>query len=99
MEKNRTKRQNAAEWEPWDRVAIFSSCPQPDIIENALDEAPEGVKLSIRFGKCYNNPFYMNFQKQGEAWRDEHGMNKAIKEIIQVIQTIRAGFSTELTIK
>ncbi len=38
---NKAIKQNT-EWEPWDKVAIFSTCPQPDLIEEALEEAPDG---------------------------------------------------------
>lgn len=71
---NETK-QNT-EWEPWDKVAIFSSCPQPDLIEEALEEAPDGVELRIRFGQNYGNAFHIIFNKQKEGWKDEHGYGK-----------------------
>ncbi len=40
---NKATKQNT-EWEPWDKVAIFNTCPQPELIEEALEEAPDGVE-------------------------------------------------------
>lgn len=35
---NKATKQNT-EWEPWDKVAIFSTCLQSDLIKEALEEA------------------------------------------------------------
>lgn len=94
---NKATKQNT-EWEPWDKVAIFSTCPQPDLIEEALEEAPDGVELRIRFGQNYGNAFHMIFNKQKEGWKDEHGMGKTAKDIGRLIETFRVAFYTELTI-
>lgn len=86
------------EWESWDKVAIFSTCPQPDLIEKALEKASDGVELRIRFGQNYGNAFHMIFNKQKEGWKDEHGMEKTAKDIERLIETFRVAFYTELTI-
>lgn len=94
---NKATKQSTA-WEPWDKVAIFSSCPQPDLIEEALKEAPDGSELRIGFGQNYGNAFYMIFYKQKEGWKDEHGMEKTTKDLVRLIEAIRMAFYTELTI-
>ena len=85
---NKATKQNT-EWEPWDKVAIFSTCPQPELIEEALEEAPDGVELRIRFGQNYGNAFHMIFNKQKEGWKDEHGMEKTAKDIGRLIEAFR----------
>lgn len=94
---NKATKQNT-EWELWDKVAIFSSCPQPDLIEEALEEAPDGVELRIGFGQNYGNAFSMIFNKQKEGWKDEHEMEKTTRDLGRLIEAIRVAFYTELTI-
>ncbi len=94
---NKAIKQNT-EWEPWDKVAIFSTCPQPDLIEEALEEAPDGVELRIRFGQNNGNAFHMIFNKRNVGWKDEHGLEKTTKDIGRLIEAFRVAFYTELTI-